>query len=207
MCPPQWRTICKPPGPHKFFRYDTQVSSTRIYEEHVREIIKHVGEMRERERTFTIPEGFGEALAKVPAGEEMTLAVRLESVHEGILVSANIDTTMHAECGRCLTSFKAPFEIDFQELFPYTRTEADEYEVHGDHVDLEPPLRDAVVLALPFQPVCRLDCPGLDPESGAVRDAEVAAVPAAQSDPRWAALAGLLAENNDGDRVSDPESK
>ena len=74
-------------------------------------------------------------------------------------------------------------------------------------MDLEPPLRDAVVLALPFQPVCRLDCPGLDPESGAVRDAEAAAVPAAQLDPRWAALAGLLAENNDVDRVSDPESK
>lgn len=183
------------------------VTSTRIFEEPIRDIMNHPGEMRERERTFDVPEAFGEALASIPAGAEMSLEVRLESVHEGILASVHVESTMHAECGRCLAEFDAPFQIDFQELFLYTRTEADEYGVHGDHVDLEPPLRDAVVLALPFQPVCRPDCPGLDPESGAVRDAEVAAVPAAQIDARWAALAGLLAENNDKDRVSDPESK
>src|SRR5690606_14526375 len=115
-------------------------------------------------------------------------------------------TTMHAECGRCLTTFTEPFEVDFQELFAYTPTEADEYEVHGDHVNLEPPLRDAGVLALPFQPVCRPDCPGLDPETGDVR-AEAAAAEPATVDPRWAALAGFLAEDTDVDRQSDPESK
>ncbi|MCB1272809.1 MAG: DUF177 domain-containing protein [Leucobacter sp.] len=162
--------------------------------------------MRERERGFAAPEALGEALASVPAGERIDLRVRLESVHEGILVSAHVDTTMHAECGRCLEPFTAPLEVDFQELFAYTPSEADEYGVHGDHVNLEPPLRDAVVLALPFQPVCRPDCPGLDPETGQLRDAEAAAE-ARAVDPRWAALAGLLAEDEDVDRVSDPESK
>ena len=33
--------------------------------------------------------------------------------------------------------------------------------------DLEPVLRDAVVLALPMQPVCREDCPGLCSDCGA----------------------------------------
>lgn len=169
--------------------------STRVYEEAIRDIINRPGEMRERERTVTVPEQFGEALARVPAGERLDLAVRLESVHEGILVSATVDTTVHAECGRCLKDFTTPFQVEFQELFAYTRTEADEYEVHGDHVDLEPPLRDAVVLALPFQPVCRPDCPGLDPESGELREAEAAAQPEAILDPRWAALAGFTAGN------------
>lgn len=183
------------------------MSSTRVYQENVRDIINRPGEMRERERTFTVPEGFGEALASVPAGESVDLEVRLESVHEGILASVKVFTTMHAECGRCLTKFTAPFQVEFQELFAYTPTEADEYEVHGDHVDLEPPLRDAVVLALPFQPVCRPDCPGLDPESGDLRDAEAAAESAVPQDPRWAALAGLLAENNDVNRATDSGSK
>ncbi|CAG7621986.1 YceD family protein [Leucobacter soli] len=182
------------------------MTSSRAYEENVREIINRPGEMRERERGFDAPESFGEALATVPAGERVDLEVRLESVHEGILVSAHVDTTMHAECGRCLEPFTAPFEVDFQELFAYTPSEADEYGVHGDHVNLEPPLRDAVVLALPFQPVCRPDCPGLDPETGDLRDAEAAAESVAV-DPRWAALAGFLAEDEDVDRVSDPESK
>ncbi|WP_232755852.1 DUF177 domain-containing protein [Leucobacter sp. PH1c] len=147
--------------------------------------------MRERSRTLALPEKWGEALAEIPAGETVELDLRLESVHEGILVSAEARTTMHAECGRCLKDFTTPFQVEFQELFAYTPTEADEYEVHGDHVDLEPPLRDAVVLALPFQPVCRPDCPGLDPESGELREAMAAAVPDADIDPRWAALAGF----------------
>ncbi len=178
----------------------------RVYEENVRDIMGRPGEMRERERSLEAPEAFGEALASVPAGERIDLDVRLESVHEGILASVTARTTMHAECGRCLEKFTAPFEVEFQELFAYTPTEAEEYGVHGDHVNLEPPLRDAVVLALPFQPVCRPDCPGLDPETGDVRDAEAAAEPVAV-DPRWAALAGLLAEDTDLDRVTDSESK
>lgn len=178
----------------------------RVYEENVRDIMGRPGEMRERERSLEAPEAFGEALASVPAGERIDLDVRLESVHEGILASVTARTTMHAECGRCLEKFTAPFEVEFQELFAYTPTEAEEYGVHGDHVNLEPPLRDTVVLALPFQPVCRPDCPGLDPETGDVRDAEAAAEPVAV-DPRWAALAGLLAEDTDLDRVTDSESK
>ncbi len=178
----------------------------RVYEENIRDIINRPGEMRERERSFTAPEAFGEMLARIPEGENIDLGVRLESVHEGILASVTVDTTMHAQCGRCLSDFTAPFEVEFQELFAYTPTEAEEYRVHGDHVNLEPPLRDAVVLALPFQPVCRPDCPGLDPETGDLRDAEAAAE-SVPGDPRWAALAGLLAEDKDLDRVTDSESK
>jgi uncharacterized protein len=168
----------------------------RVYEEHVRDIAGRPGEMRERTRSLETPEAFGEALAVVPAGEHLQLEVRLESVHEGILVSVTARTTMHAECGRCLSDFTAPFEVEFQELFAYTPTEADEYGVHGDHVNLEPPLRDAVVLALPFQPVCRPDCPGLDPETGELRDAEVDAE-SVTVDPRWAALADFMAKDTD----------
>lgn len=167
------------------------MSSLRQYEENVRDLINRPGEMRERERTVEVPESFGEALASIPAGELMHLAVRLESVHEGILASVSADTTMHAECGRCLEKFTAPFEVEFQELFAYTPTEADEQRVHGDHVNLEPPLRDAVVMALPFQPVCREDCPGLNPETGEPSSTQGEAE-ARVVDPRWAKLQGLL---------------
>lgn len=163
------------------------------YHEQIRDIVHRPGEMRERELEIIVPNTFGEALARVPQGEKLNLSLRLESVHEGILASGTARTTMHAECGRCLKEFDAPFEVVFQELFAYTPTEADEYEVHGDHVDLEPPLRDAVVLALPFQPVCRPDCPGLEPESGELRDATAVEAPEAAIDSRWAALAEFQA--------------
>ena len=38
--------------------------------------------------------------------------------------------------------------------------------LEGDLLDLEPLLRDSVVLSLPFQPLCRDDCPGLCSECG-----------------------------------------
>ena len=46
-------------------------------------------------------------------------------------------------------------------------TEEDEVgRLQGDLIDLEPTVRDAVVLALPSSPLCRADCPGLCPGAG-----------------------------------------
>lgn len=62
--------------------------------------------------------------------------------------------------------------------------------VIDDHIDLEPVLRDAVVTALPFQPVCKEDCAGLCSECGMNLNED----PEHHHevlDPRWAALAGL----------------
>ena len=86
---------------------------------------------------------------------------------------------MSGECVRCLDPVTGPLEVDLQELYAYPRPlgprpaepdEDDEHdlpELEGDLIDLEPVLRDAVVLALPLQPLCRDDCPGLCPECGA----------------------------------------
>ena len=72
-------------------------------------------------------------------------------------------------------------------------TEDDEdevYELVGDLFDLEPVLRDAMVPAMPFQPVCRSDCPGLCSECGA-HLAEDPTHHHDQLDPRWAALQNI----------------
>ncbi len=103
------------------------------------------------------------------------------------------------ECVRCLDDVDLPVEVDLQDLYAYpervpssVQPEEDEVrELEDDLVDLEPALRDAVVLALPFQPVCRDDCPGLCSVCGA----HLADDPGhghEVSDPRWAALAGLV---------------
>jgi uncharacterized protein len=65
-------------------------------------------------------------------------------------------------------------------------------------VDLEPLIRDAVVLSLPFQPVCRPDCPGLDPVTGVRLADHPELVTHEQRDPRWAALAGFQASEDQG---------
>lgn len=58
-------------------------------------------------------------------------------------------------------------------------------------IDLEPILRDAVVLELPFTPLCRPDCAGLCPECGADLNRDPDHGHAEPIDPRWAGLIGL----------------
>ena len=129
------------------------------YDLNVRDLVRRPGEMRERTLTINVPEHLGEGLAVVPEGREIEIRYRLESIHEGILASAEVDTVADAQCSRCLRDIKVPVQVEFQELFAYPSDEPFDYEVHGDHVDLEPVVRDAVVLSLPFQPECAEGCP------------------------------------------------
>lgn len=161
----------------------------------VRDLIGQPGQMRELSRDVPAPSQLGEGLVNVPAGELIELDLRLESVHEGILVTGDVATTARGECGRCLDEVALDLEVEFQELFAYHRDEACEYDVQDDHVNLEPIIRDAVVLALPFQPVCRPDCPGLDPQTGLKLVGESGLTPAAVRDPRWDALTQFAASN------------
>ncbi|WP_105565558.1 YceD family protein [Microbacterium halophytorum] len=143
--------------------------------------------MREHALSIPAPERWGEGIVSIPQGGELAVEARLESVHEGILVSGTVDATYEGECGRCLREISQPVEVEFQELFEYPGEEAADYEVQDDHVDLETLIRDATVLSLPFQPVCQPDCPGLDPVTGEPMTQSAGERPE-PVDPRWAGL-------------------
>jgi uncharacterized protein len=158
------------------------------------DLMHRAGEMRELEIDAPVAEGFGNAVIGVKAGSEVHLDVRLEALHDGILVTAQADVTAEGECIRCLDPVSDDVQVDIAELFAYSEDEAFDYTVVDEHVDLEPLVRDAVVLALPFQPVCRPDCPGLDPETGEKLSAGSSREPAPRIDPRWSALEGFEAD-------------
>jgi uncharacterized protein len=155
--------------------------------------------MRTLQRTVPAPEDLGTAVIGIPAGDDLELDLRLESVMEGILVSGSVRGRAVGECVRCLEEASADVEVDLQELYYYpdrARVAAengdDEEEVReleGDLLDVEPAVRDAVVPALPFRPVCSADCPGLCPQCGArLADPENADHTHEVLDPRWAEL-------------------
>lgn len=165
--------------------------------------------MQEVSRVVEAPEELGTDVIAVPAGSPVELELRLESVLEGVLVSGSVSATATGACVRCLEPATYPVEVTLQELFAYPEraahhhevdaesVEDDERELVDDLIDLEPSLRDAVVPALPFQPVCRVDCPGLCSECGAL----LADDPDHHHDtldPRWASLSGLLGEPGPG---------
>ncbi|MCO5992116.1 YceD family protein [Actinoallomurus rhizosphaericola] len=156
------------------------------------------GSMREDSRTVPAPADLGVEMVGVPEGADIELDFRLEAVMEGVLVSGTARAPLTGECARCLEPVTSSIEVDFQELYVYSDTRSgesageDERRLEGDLIDLEPVVRDAMVLALPLSPLCQDDCPGLCSECGVrLADAEPDHHHEAV-DPRWAALQGML---------------
>ena len=115
---------------------------------------------------------------------------------EGVLVTGTARAGLEGECARCLEPISDEIEVRFQELFVYDQDvdpdeELEVSKLQDDLVDLEPLLRDAVVLALPFQPLCEDDCPGLCAECGARLADDPDHGHDAPVDPRWTALSAL----------------
>jgi uncharacterized protein len=163
---------------------------------HTRELPRRPGVMRVVSRSVPAPESLGLELIGVPAGATLDLDLRMESVTEGVLVSGTVTGPVEGECGRCLGSISDTLVVSIQELYAYEHSTTDETtdedevgRLQGDLINLEPAVRDAVVLALPPNPRCREDCPGLCPTCGVPYDELPADHSHTQVDTRWAALA------------------
>lgn len=181
------------------------------------ELPRRAGEMKEYELDIVVKEKFGVDLISVPAGEFIEVDARLESVTEGILLSAEVYAVAQGECIRCLDPVEIVIERKIQELYNYEPTNergkkkkrssedltnedldiAEEFMMDGDILDLETPIRDAIVLSLPTNPVCSQDCLGLCPECGG-KWAELPEEHAHEViDARWASLGGITLEDPD----------
>jgi uncharacterized protein len=194
---------------------------------------RQAGSALTQQRTVPAPEDLRLELACVPVGADIALNVRYEAVSEGVLATGTVTAPLAGECARCLGPVASSVTASFTELYLYHDARRDrhqrrdaherldkrhdrhedheEYEepadeeryLDGDLLDLEPALRDAVVLALPMSPLCRDDCPGLCVECGVpLAEAEPGHRHSAAADPRWAALKQLedQADNRNTDR-------
>ena len=155
----------------------------------------------------------------VPAGDVIEVDMRLESVTEGILLSADIYAVAKGECIRCLDPVEIIVERKIQELYRYEPAadkggkrkrnsrdqeiedidleEVDELWLDGNEMNLETPIRDAIVLNLPVNPLCTQDCLGLCPDCGEKWEKLPEDHAHEAIDARWAGLAGLDFKNSD----------
>ena len=175
------------------------------------------GAMAQVTRRVTAPDDFRNAIIGVRPGSELPLDVRLEAVMDGILATVHTTVELVGECSRCLRAIEDTMTVDFAEMFFYPGAkqaaieEGDEEaedmsEVIDERIDLAQPVRDAVVTALPFQPLCRPDCQGLCPVCGLLLEDLPADHSHEQLDPRWAALRALSSaglEDSESDAEDD----
>lgn len=153
----------------------------------IRELGRRAGAMMAATRTLPAPMDLGSGLARVLPATPIQVDVRFEAVVEGVLASGTVQAEVIGECARCLDPVEWPLTVGYSELYLHEPGEDEELPVlAGDLLDLEPVVRDAIVLALPLAPLCNPLCPGLCVQCGAKVDADHRHD---SSDPRWAKLA------------------
>ncbi|MFE0025711.1 YceD family protein [Amycolatopsis sp. NPDC059021] len=179
-----------------------------------RELGRHAGLSRAVRRTVPLDTELGvPEVITIAAGAELELDLLLESVVEGVLVTGTATATASGACSRCLDPITEDVEVELTELFAYpgssTEETTEEEEIPrlvDDRIDLEPIVRDAIVLALPLAPLCTEDCAGLCTECG-VKWADLEPGHGHEKiDPRWAALVERFDENA-GDKPVDGPGK
>jgi uncharacterized protein len=146
---------------------------------------------------------------RIDLGDDLHLAapiegrVHLARTNRGLVVDADISTSLAMECARCLRDIVVPITAEFQEEArpsidlqtgaPVPPDPADEEEgvirlTNHHELDLERSVREAILLAEPIAPLDRPDCPGLCVVCGLPLDEGSHDHPSDDIDPRLEAL-------------------
>jgi uncharacterized protein len=151
----------------------------------------------------------------IPLEEGLTLArpvsghLRFRRTNRGILVDADLSAALGTECSRCLRPMAIQFTMRFEEEYlpaldmasgkPLPTDEEPEVARLTDHheIDLEPAVRDEILLAEPIAPVHSPDCPGLCVVCGLPIDEGVHDHETDDIDPRLEALRNFRPEGDD----------
>lgn len=156
---------------------------------------------------FPLDEGL---VAEGVAGE-----VRLTRLRDAVMAAVEVTGAVAMECSRCLRQYDQAFSASFSEEYrqsvdlrsgvelpPAEDDDADTSLIDENHeLDLAEALRQEILVALPMRPDCGDECPG-PAVLGADVQLDDAVAPEAEPavDGRFAALAGLLDDENDDDR-------
>ena len=156
-----------------------------------RPLVVHVGELRRRTgtradlRREAVLEDLALSTSGVGPGGVVVVEGALESMADGVVVTGTVSAPWEAACRRCLGAVRDRLSAEVREVFVSRPIEGETWPLAGDQLDLEPMVRESVLLALPLAPLCRDDCAGVAPEPAEPGSDEGRS---GRGDPRWAAL-------------------
>jgi uncharacterized protein len=152
----------------------------------ITELLRHPGTRREVVVTAPLDD-LALSSSRVLEGSEIEARLTLEALGDtSVTASGTITAEWMGECRRCLATVEGTLRTSVQEIFESHPVEGETYPLEGDRVDLEPMVRDAVLLALPLSPLCEEACAGPEPEDHPLGTADDP-----RPDDRWAALEQL----------------
>ena len=102
-------------------------------------------------------------------------------------------------CSRCTQTFPNDLEAEFlvfcdrrgsddESIARALEEEGEVFYHDGISIDITQPVREAIILSLPMNPLCREDCRGLCAGCGADLNVEACRCAGRTPDPRWEAL-------------------
>lgn len=130
------------------------------------------------------------------------------------LVQGRLQTELMVQCSRCLKEFSWSLSASLDEEYLPAGGEpaqaasrelpqfAERSFFSGDTIDLSEAVREQALLGLPYQILCREDCPGLCPVCGHQLAQGACGCRSESLDPRMAGLAQLLGDRPRGDAES-----
>ncbi|KFI88694.1 hypothetical protein BSAE_0020 [Bifidobacterium pullorum subsp. saeculare DSM 6531 = LMG 14934] len=153
----------------------------------VAQVASRPGQSKPIDTVFPAPSGIGDDIVGVREGADVRVVGSFDSIVDGLVFTGRIEAPLTAECTRCLKPIDPDWTVNATLFFPYDAPGADdgrgtgEVEIiagedeaedvyplssDGAFADMESPLRDTLVEALPLQPLCKEDCLGLCPQCG-----------------------------------------
>jgi uncharacterized protein len=128
---------------------------------------------------------------------DVAVDVVLEAVEGGLVVKGTVSAPWVGECRRCLRELSGEAVATVEEVFVAEPEPGETWPLERDQIDLEPLVREVLVLELPLALLCRDDCAGLCPRCGADRNEGTCRCVVGEPDPRWAAL-DVLRQDTEG---------
>lgn len=121
--------------------------------------------------------------------------LRFTRTAEGVYVSGRMTTELNSECVRCLDTYRQELTVELGDLFaypPYRATDPILSVPETGVLNLEPLIREQIMVDLPLQPLCQPDCHGLCAICGQNLNEQECFHPEVDIDPRLSALKSLL---------------
>ena len=156
------------------------------------ELLRQPGAVRPVEVTVT-----GQALDvdhEALAGD-IGVELELEALNDGIVVRGSVEAPWARPCRRCLKDLSGVARAAVDELYQVEILDEDAYPIVDGQLDLAPMARQAALLELDDERLCRDDCAGLCPQCGIDRNVGTCGCDTEVTDHRWAALDGLVLDD------------
>jgi uncharacterized protein len=126
---------------------------------------------------------------------DVDVVVDLETMNDGIVVRGVVSAPWARPCRRCLRDLSGVAVADVDELYQVEVVDTEAFPIIDNQLDLAPMARQAALLELDDERVCRDDCAGLCPSCGIDRNTATCDCDNEVKDHRWAALDGLILDD------------